>query len=49
MISFTPFLAKDFALVTKSSMEVDLCFPLINGIAQKEQGLSQPSAIFKYA
>ena len=49
MISFTPFFAKDLALVTKSSMGVERCFPLIKGIAQKEQGLSHPSAILRYA
>ena len=42
-----PFSANFSASITKSSIGVDLCFPRIKGIAQKEQGLSQPSAIFK--
>ena len=37
------------ASMTKFSIGVDLWPPRINGIAQKEHGRSQPSAIFKYA
>ena len=47
--SFTPFLAKFLAWSTSFSIGVDRCLPRINGIAQKEHGLSQPSAIFSYA
>ena len=47
MISLIPFAANFSASVTISSIGVDLCLPRIKGIAQKEQGLSQPSAIFK--
>ena len=32
-----------------SVVRADRCFPLINGIAQKEQGRSQPSETLKYA
>ena len=49
MISLIPFSANLVASVTICSIGVDLCLPRIKGMAQKEQGLSQPSAIFKYA
>ena len=40
---------KRVASFIRSSMETLLCLPLIKGIAQKLQGLSHPSDIFKYA
>ena len=46
-VTTTPFAASFFASVTRCSIGFDLCLPRIKGIAQKEQGRSQPSAIFR--
>ena len=46
--SLVPLEARNFASLTKSSMDLDTCLPRIKGMAQKEQGRLQPSAILKY-